>query len=87
MTKFNVELIVNKVSLHITNINKCLKNIKSDIITDFICITNDNVIITMNKLTITSNLMIIEKYIKSIDNIKSDFIKSLYLLKSSLSHI
>ena len=36
IVKSNTELIVNLVHQHITHVNKCLKNIKSDVITDFI---------------------------------------------------
>ena len=36
MAKHIAELIVNSAHIHITNINKCLRNSKSDIITDFI---------------------------------------------------
>jgi len=82
MAKSNTKLIVNSVNLHIANINKCLKDTKSDIIADFICITNKGVIITINKLANTSNLSTIEKYIKNISNINSDSIDSSYLSKS-----
>ena len=36
MAKLNAELIVNSAYQYVVNINKYLKNIKSDIITDFI---------------------------------------------------
>jgi len=36
MAKHIAELIINSAHIHIVNINKCLKNFKSDIITDFI---------------------------------------------------
>ena len=36
MAKHIAELIVNSAHIHIANVNKCLKNSKSDIITDFI---------------------------------------------------
>ena len=36
MTKVNTELIINPAHIHISNVNKCLKNSKSDIIADFI---------------------------------------------------
>ena len=36
MTKSNAELIINSVHIHISNVNKCLKNSKSDVIADFI---------------------------------------------------
>ena len=84
MVKLNTKLIINSASQHITNINKCLKNIKSDIIIDFIYVTNNRVIITMNKLANISNLSTIEKYIKSISNINSDSINSSHLPKSKL---
>ena len=50
MAKYIVKLIVNSVHTYITNINKYLKNSKSDIIADFICITNNGIVITTNKL-------------------------------------
>ena len=84
IAKSNTELIINKVSLHIANINKCLRNIKLDIVTNFIHITNNKVIIIMNKPAIASDLMAIEKYIKNIDNIKLNSIKSPCLSKFKL---
>ena len=36
MAKSNTELIVNSAHTHISNVNKCLKNSKSDIVADFI---------------------------------------------------
>ena len=76
IAKSNAELIINSANIHITNVNKCLKNIKSDIITDFICLTNNVIVITMDKPAIASNLNMIEKYIKNIQNISSDSIES-----------
>ena len=82
MAKSNIELIINLANLHIANINKYLKNIKSDVIADFIHITKEEVVITMNKPVNASNLSIIEKYIKNISNINSDSINSSCLPKS-----
>ena len=36
MTKVNTELIINSAYIHISNVNNCLKNFKSNIIADFI---------------------------------------------------
>jgi len=36
MAKSNTELIINSAYTHISNVNKCLKNSKSDIVADFI---------------------------------------------------
>ena len=84
MAKLKTELIINSASSNITNINKCLKNTKSDIIADFIHLTNDRVIITTNKPANMSDLLIIKKYMKNINNINSDNIDCLHLPKSKL---
>ena len=76
MAKLNAKLIINSATQHIANINKCLENIKSDFFADFIYVSNNRVTITINKLANVSNLTIIEKYIKYINNINSDFIES-----------
>ena len=82
MVKTNTKLIINLAHIHISNVNKCLKNSKSDIITDFIHVTNNRIIITMNKLANTLDLSIIKKYLKNIENINSDLIEDLCLPKS-----
>ena len=82
MAKSNTELIVKSVHQHIANINNCLRNIKSDVIADFLQFSNNVVIIMMSKLASPSNLSTIEKYIKNIKNIASDLIESPHLPKS-----
>jgi len=84
MAKSNAELIVQSAHQHITNINNCLRNIKSDVIVDFLQVSNDGVNIMMSKLASPSDLTTIEKYIKSINNIALDLIESLCLSKSKL---
>ena len=81
MAKYTAELIVNSAHIHIANINKCLKNSRSDIVTDFIRNINNRIIITTNKLANNLNLLTIEKYLKSIQNINSNLIESPHLLK------
>ena len=82
IAKHIAELIVKSAHTHITNVNKCLKNSKSDIVTDFIYITNSGIVITTNKPANDLNLSTIEKYLKSIQNVDSDSIESLHLPKS-----
>ena len=82
MAKHITELIINSAHTHITNVNKCLKNSKSDIVANFICITNNGIVITTNKPANNVNLSTIEKYLKSIQNVDSDSIKSPHLPKS-----
>jgi len=82
MTKTNTELIINSAHIHISNINKCLKNSKSNIFADFIHFNTNGIIITTNKPASDLNLSTIEKYLKSIQNVNLDSIKSPRLPKS-----
>jgi len=52
-------------NLHITNLNRALKNIKSDVMTDFIRKDQHGIIITTNKVVSTLELQTIEKYVKT----------------------
>ena len=61
----NANSFVKDSSIHITNINRSLKNIKSDVMADFICINNKGIVISTNKVASSSNLQSIEKYIKN----------------------
>ena len=45
----NTNKFITHSSSHIMNINRALKNIKSDVIADFICIENKDLIITTRK--------------------------------------
>ena len=59
-------------SSKISNINSALKNIKSEILADFVCNDYWDLIITMNKVTLQSDLNTIKKYIKNINVIESE---------------
>ena len=54
------------VSMHIININHVLKNIKSNIITNFICVDDKEIITTTNNVASPSNLQEIEKCVKNL---------------------
>jgi len=84
ITKANAELIVNSAHIHISNVNECLKNSKSDTFTDFIRFNINGIIITINKPVSDLNLSIIEKYLKNIQNVNPDSIESPHLSKSKL---
>ena len=66
-------------SNHVVNLNKALKNIKSKIMTDYVC--SEQIGITIVTITIkvvsSSDLQVIEKYVKNIENIKSEDIETL----------
>lgn len=50
---------------HVININCALKNIKSNICTDFIISDSKDIIITTNNITLNSNFQEIKKYVKN----------------------
>ena len=52
-------------SMHIININHALKNIKLNIIADFICSNNKGIIITTNNVVSPLDLQEIKKYVKN----------------------
>ena len=82
MTKSNAELIVNSAHIHISNVNKCLKNSKSNIIADFIRFNASGIIITTNSPANDLDLSTIENYLKNVQNINPDSIESPRLPKS-----
>ena len=78
----NKSSFIKESSAHVANINRVLKNVKLEIIANFICSNNRSIIITTNKIVSTLDLQTIEKYIKNVNNIKSNYIKALRLLQS-----
>jgi len=50
---------------YVTNINRALKSIKSNVCTDFICADTKGIIISTNSVASNSDLQEIEKYIKN----------------------
>lgn len=61
---------------YVANINRLLKNIKSDIIADFIQVDNRELVIITNKIAATSNFNTIEQYIENVDVVNSNEIIS-----------
>jgi len=47
--------------MNTSNINRLLKDIKSNVSADFICSNNKEIVITTNNAVATSNLNIVEK--------------------------
>ena len=50
---------------YITNLNRIFKNIKLEIVAEFVQSDQYRIIITTNKITLLSNLYIIENYIRN----------------------
>lgn len=66
---------MKKSSAHIYNINRALKNIKSEIIADFICLDNKGIIITTNNVASMLDLQTIKMYITNINNIELNHVE------------
>lgn len=82
MNSQNTNKIMTKSNTYITNINRLLKDVKSDVLADFIHIDGKGMVITTNKVTANLNLNIIKKYIKNVDNINMNKVLSPRLSQS-----
>ena len=56
-------------SVHVANINRALRNVKSEVLADFIRLNLLGITVITNKVSIQSDLQIIEQYIKNLDDI------------------
>ena len=65
----NSKTIISQANIHISNINRLLKDVKSEVSADFIYSNNKGVILTTNKVTASSDLIIVERYVKELNNI------------------
>ena len=70
----NKTKFINDSSNHVTNLNRVLKNIKSDIIVNFIYQEQSEVTIVTNKVVSPSDLQTIEQYVKT-TNIEAKGVK------------
>jgi len=69
-------------SHHISNINRALRNIKSDVLVNFICSDPLGIMIAICKVISSSDLQVIKKYIKNINCIDITGVDIPYLLQS-----
>jgi len=69
MSNDNNAKFMKNSSVHVANINRALKNVKSEVLTDFICSDPLDIMVVTNKVSMQSDLQIIEKYIKNLDDI------------------
>ena len=89
MSNENKMKFIEDSSTHVTNINRVLKGIKSEVIAKFICSDQAGITIVTNKVTSLLDLQTIENYIKNTNYIKVDNVKvpQLPQLKSYLKII
>ena len=65
-----------------TNLNRNLRNAKSEVLVDFIWSDPLGITVVTNKVSLNSDLLIIEKYVKNLENIDSTQAKTSWLLQS-----
>ena len=78
----NVERVMAQSNFHVTNITRSLKDLKLEVVVDFITFDNKSIIITTNKVVATSDLNIVGEYMKNLNDINSSDIMSPKLLQS-----
>ena len=81
-------------NVYITNINRSLKGIKSEVVINFIRSDNKDIVVTTNKVAAISDLNVVEKYMKNLNNVNSSNIMSprlpqlkLYLETLNISYL
>jgi len=77
MNNDNKMSFIEDSSNHVTNLNRTLKNIKSDIMVDFICQEQSGITIITNKVASPLDLQTIEKYVKSVNYIEANGVEVL----------
>lgn len=78
----NKAKFMKSFSSYITNLNRALKNIKSEVIVDFICMDQADITIVTNKVISSLDLQTIKKYIKNANYINSDKVNTSHLPQS-----
>ena len=89
MNSNNIKRFMNKSSNYVANLNRALKNMKMNVMINFIHSDPLGIMIITSKVTSISDLQTIKNYVKTTNNINSDGIKVSQLpqLKSYLKII
>ena len=71
MSRDNVSSFMKNSSLHVANINRNLRNAKSDVLVDYLRSENSGIMVITNKVAQQSDMSIIDNYVKNLNNINS----------------
>ena len=72
MNEENKKNFMEKSNVHVTNINRTLKNIKSEVMVNFVWVETSGIVIVTNKFASSLDLQIIKNYIKNANHINAD---------------
>jgi len=78
----NVSFFMKNSSLNVANVNRQLRNTKTDVLVDYIRSDSTGIIFVTNKVAQQSNLSIINQYVKNSNNINSLQVEDVRLPKS-----
>ena len=67
----NISSFMKNSSLHVANINKNMRNAKSDILIDYLHLENLGITVITNKVAQQSDMSIINNYVRNSSNINS----------------
>ena len=76
MNNVNRDNFMKNSNTHIINMNRVLKNIKTDVMVDFVYSDWNNIIIMTNKIMSNLELQMVENYIKNANCIITEGIKT-----------
>ena len=71
MSNDNIVSFMKNSSTHVANINRSLRNAKTDVLVDYIQSDNAGISVIVNKIAQQSDISIIDNYIKNFNNINS----------------
>ena len=75
----NISSFIKNSSAHVTNLNRLLRNAKTEVTVDFIRSDPIGLVIVTNKVAVQSDLQIINQYVKKSDNINELQVEELRL--------
>jgi len=67
----NNNTFMRNSATHVVNINRLLKNAKSEVLVDYICLDPLRISVITNKVSLQSNLQIINQYVKNSEDINA----------------
>ena len=71
MSGENISSFMKNSSLHVANINRNLRNTKSDVLVDYLRSENSGIMVITNKVAQQSDMSIIDNYVKNLNDINS----------------
>ena len=78
----NISSFMKNSLAHVTNLNRLLRNAKTEVTVDFIRSDPITLVIVINKVAVQSNLQIIDQYVKKSDDINELQVEEPYLPQS-----